>query len=116
VDSSTFQEIELDEIVSPLRLQEAAAGEKSEFPRRLANVRFPENMGGGQGGMATRSTSTRGEPAQTEPIRLEADEESGFGEIHLPGDICIHFSSAWASRMQTAAGLPAKGLAVKAST
>ena len=57
----------------------------------------------------------RSQPAQIVPAVLR-DQESRLRKVHLARDVRIHCSSGAFRRTQTAAGFPAKGLLVNAST
>ena len=80
-------EIHLDHVPSAGRSQHAAERVKGDsFIERYA-ARFPEDMGGRQGRVATQRHLDGGrEPAQAESLIFGIDK-GGFRKVHLRGDV-----------------------------
>ena len=77
---------------------------------------LPEDVGAGQGRVAAEvHLDGRREPAEPEAVPL-AMQEGRLRQVHLPRHVLHPALVARAGKTQTAAGLPAKGRSVKAST
>ena len=109
-------EVELDPLVMAAGAQEPACGVETRLLARPQETRLPEDVAARQRGVAAElHLDGGGEPPQAVavvPLHEERVSERFISEATL----CIQLSSRDSGRMQTAAGLPAKGRSVKAST